>query len=134
MPNHTKNSPSVHGTVGEIHVSGQPMAEGQTFWRLLSPYCIERTNTGWVALNREYKPVGITLHLWCDYNDPGVTIRTKGLQPATLKKLDVHGKGEGDVIYLYDDGCPPWADRASRDRYLERFAILMETKVAVERG
>lgn len=91
------------------------------------PYCIKKQEDGsWVILNRNYKPVGFNTSEFINYSDYPVSMRLKGLGPATLKKLSYSGEDQGDTIYLYNDGCTPDGDSESMQSYLKKLEILLK--------
>jgi len=100
------------------------------FLRVVLPYCIERQQNGrYVALNRDYKPVGFRTSEYIDYAAYPVAFELKGLTRAKAGQIDCRGRENPDQIWLYDDGCiPTCSARAMRD-YLDRLAILATLKV-----
>lgn len=83
------------------------------------PYLLEQVKDNRLCLiNRWYKPVGVhhKTHM-VDYGlYPHLTIH---LDSADLNKV-IYNKNN----YLFDDGCPPWSDRQSATRYLERIKLI----------
>jgi hypothetical protein len=63
-----------------------------------------------------------------------VSVRLKGLGPATLARIDHKGKGEGDRIYLYDDWCVPTYSAAHMNAYTKRVQVLAGVKVDVKKN
>jgi hypothetical protein len=90
------------------------------------PYGMAKNPDGsWTFFNRHYKTLGTITRDWSEWDDPKHKLQIKGLGPATLKKLDIDGKGEGDRIYFYDDGSNPENGKAQMDAYLQRLRILI---------
>lgn len=93
------------------------------------PYCIEKQKDGsWVILNRNYKPVGFNTADFVKYEEYPVSMRIKGLSPATLKKLSCKEEEPGDRVYLYNDVCIPTDDAKSMSGYLKKLEILLRLK------
>ncbi|MFA7607243.1 MAG: hypothetical protein WCY08_11735 [Rhodocyclaceae bacterium] len=95
------------------------------------PYCIEKQSDGsWVLLNRNYKPVGFNTAEWVTYSEFPVSIKLKGLGPATLRKLSCHDEEPGDRVYLYNDGSVPTRDAKAMAAYLKKLEILLKLESA----
>lgn len=93
------------------------------------PYCIEKQKDGsWVVLNRDHKPVGFNTIEWIDYEEHPVSMKIKGLGPATLRKLSWNDDEPGDRVYLYNDSCPPTRSAKAMSLYFEKLAILLKLK------
>lgn len=82
----------------------------------------------WTFFNRNYKCLGTITDEWSEWDDPKHKMNIKGLGPANLAKLDVHGEGSGKTIYFYNDGCVPTASKANMDAYLSKLKLLMSLK------
>lgn len=95
------------------------------------PYGMQRNPDGsWTFFNRNYKPLGVITDDWAEWDVPQHRMPLKGLGPAKLAKLDVHGKGTGDRIYFYNDGTNPDNSPADRKRYLEKLDMLLRLDAA----
>lgn len=91
---------------------------------LFLPYCLEKQPNGsYVALNRNYKPVGFTTREYATYADYPVSISLH-ITKTTAKKLSHNGDDNVDRIFLYNDGCVPTHTTANMSVYLERLAIF----------
>jgi hypothetical protein len=91
------------------------------------PYCIERQENGsWVILNRNYKPVGLNTGKFIKYGDYPVSIRLKGLGPATLKRLSCKDEEPKGRVYLYTDSCIPTSGAKAMSSYLKKLEILLK--------
>lgn len=90
------------------------------------PYCLMRLEDGsYVVTNRRYKPVGMTVTSWVDYEKYPVRIRFKrSLSAAQIALLDCKGRVEEDRIYLYNDSCIPTKSAANWKAYSERLQRL----------
>jgi hypothetical protein len=98
------------------------------------PYCIEKQNDGtWLVLNRRYKPIGFNTTEFIDYQAYPVSMRIRGLGPATLKKLSWEDKAPGNRVYLYNDGCVPTKSPKAMSSYLKKLKILMKLKSVLTR-
>lgn len=96
------------------------------FRQAMMPYGMNRNPDGsWTFFNRHYKALGTITEDWSEWDDPKHKLKLKGLGPATLKKLDTHGVGEGDRIYFYNDGTNPENSAADMKAYLAKLGILM---------
>ena len=94
------------------------------------PYVIKEVEKGkFVVLNREYKPLGFNKRDYVKYEDYPIISKITGLGPSTRNKLAYDGKGEGNMIYLYDDGCVPTQSKKHMDSYLEKLRILAKCKI-----
>jgi hypothetical protein len=98
------------------------------------PYCVQREEDGgYVVLNRDYKPLGFNTKEHLDYGNYPISVRFSRLLAVTAAKISVHGKGDLDVIYLYDDGTIPTESAANMTAYLKRLAVLNGLKVSDSR-
>ena len=93
-------------------------------------YGLERQPDGfYVALNRHYKPVGMTCGDWVKYEDHPVRLQFKrALTPKQAASLSASGDPSTDRIYLYNDGCVPTSSAAAWNAYsarLQRLAGLL---------
>lgn len=95
------------------------------------PYCLQRQKDGtWLALNRRYKPVGITRTDFVDYEAYPVRFTFKrALSEAQIAALDCKGRIDADCIYLYSDGSVPTDSPAKWAAYAERLARLAGYKI-----
>jgi hypothetical protein len=90
------------------------------------PYCIQKQDDdSWVLLNRNYKPVGFNTSDFINYGDHPVSMKLKGIGPATLKKLSYKEEEPSNMIYLYNDGCVPTSSASAMSAYLAKLEILM---------
>lgn len=102
-----------------------------TIFRIHMPYCLDLQPDGsYVALNRNYKPLGFGTKDWVRYEEFPVLHNLKGLGPAIATKISCHASPDLTRIYLYDDGCNPangnasdWNDYMRRLEYLSRLSI-----------
>jgi len=97
------------------------------------PYCLEQQEDGsWVLLNRNYKPVGFNTGDFIRYEEHPVSIRLRGIGPATLKRLafdgEIKGEGAKPYVMLYNDGCVPTLSTDHMASYLQKLEILMKLK------
>jgi len=89
------------------------------------PYALNRNpDKTWTLVNRKYKPVGVITTDWAEYDDPRHKVTAK-LTQAKLKKLDIDGIGEGDMIYLYNDATNLEQGGSNLKSYLDKLAILI---------
>ena len=95
--------------------------------KTMFPYGMAKNPDGsWTLFNRNYKPVGVISKDWEEWDAPRHKMHLKGIGPAKLKKLDIHGLGTGDQIYFYDDGTVPTRSAANMKSYQEKLTILMK--------
>jgi hypothetical protein len=95
-------------------------------------YCLQRLQDGsYVALNRRYKPVGLTSTDWVKYEDFPVGFKFKSaLTAKQVAALSYKGDTSVECIYLYNDGCIPtdspdhWASYAVRLGRLSSYKIM----------
>lgn len=89
------------------------------------PYGMQENADGsWTFFNRNYKTVGTVTEEWSEWDDPSHKMFLRGLGPATLAKLDIHGVG-GERIYFYNDGSNPEGSAENMKAYLEKLRILI---------
>lgn len=94
------------------------------------PYCLKRQEDGrYIALNREYKPLGFTKRDHVDYGDYPIAMKLKGMTAKKAAALDVDGRANLDWIYFYNDGCIPTDSAAHMHAYLGRLAALAKMKL-----
>lgn len=87
--------------------------------RPLLPYALHPVDDGaLIWLNRDYKPLGITrLFPWVDYLAfPSLAVNAS--DPAVTAVRSRIARPDDQVLYLFDDGCPPWAGRRHALRLL----------------
>lgn len=95
------------------------------------PYCLDRQpDGGYVALNREYKPIGFRTTGFVTYKDYPVSTKYKGLTKSVAKKLSLSGDEDLKRIYLYNDGCIPTRSAANMTAYMNRLGIFASLKTA----
>ncbi|WP_455553955.1 hypothetical protein [Comamonas kerstersii] len=97
--------------------------------RTLLPYCLERLSDGrYLALNRNYKPVGWQGNDWIDYEtSPGAFALKQPLTAADAVDISYCSDDDLERIYLYNDGTEPFSTAENWDAYsarLERFMKL----------
>ncbi len=91
--------------------------------RLCLPYCIEQVQgTGYVVLNRLYKPPGISSRDHVDYRPHAV--RMRAMTAATAAALSCNASSCTRRIYLYKDAALPERNSHNWALYQERLAIL----------
>ena len=101
------------------------------FRKVFLPYCLQKQPDGrYAILNRRYKPVGLAITEFINYEDYPVCVNLKGLGPATAAKLSWKGDPDTDQIYLYNDGCVPTESSENMQSYLKRLEILAKLKVS----
>ena len=95
------------------------------------PYCLQRQPDGrYVALNREYKPLGWTEKDWVDYADYPIAMKLKGMTAKKAASIDWASRENIERIYLYNDGCIPTDSAAHMKAYCERLAKLAKMQLA----
>lgn len=100
------------------------------------PYCIKKLPSGnYIAVNRNYKPIGFSSNAWVDYEATGGTFKFKRLTKELAIKISYDGQGwrrrsDGTwLLYLYNDGCIPTKSNAGMGSYLRRLGLLLKLKV-----
>lgn len=109
------------------------MASEVEFRRLFLPYVLLLQSDGrYVVLNRNYKPVGLTVSDYIDYGAFPVAIKFKRkLSSRQIQALSHDGSPDPSRIYLYDDGCVPtysdanWTAYSARLKRLAGYATLI---------
>ncbi len=105
------------------------MKNSTEFRRIFFPYVLQEQKDGsYIALNRNYKPVGLLSEKWVDYGAYPIGFRFKGLTPEMIRQLSIQARTDGD-IYLYDDNCVPTSGKRNMKAYLGKLAILMGEEV-----
>ncbi|WP_153065841.1 hypothetical protein [Xanthomonas campestris] len=93
------------------------------------PYCLQKTKDGkWLALNRDYKPLGtVGKDEWVDYDThpsrqgiPAATISALKRRATTVIDDEPDDLG---VFYFYSDGTIPTDSAANWTRYCEILLI-----------
>jgi hypothetical protein len=96
------------------------------------PYCIDRQPDGaWLALNRDYKPLGERSGDRVVYETHPARQRLKGLTTRVARRLSIDPVTDAipDRIYFYDDARSPRRSAAHRAAYLEKLAMLLDLGV-----
>ncbi|ATG94794.1 hypothetical protein QRO08_16755 [Paracidovorax citrulli] len=104
------------------------------FRQVFLPYCLIKTADGaYVVVNRRYKPVGIVLTDWVNYDKYPVKVRfKKALSKAQIAALDYAGRTDDTRIYLYNDACVPTSSAANWRAYSDRLGRLAKYAVLHE--
>lgn len=101
------------------------------FSDLALPYCLMRQPDGrYVAVNRQYKPLGFMTKEWVDYQRFPIAFHLDPLTPTLAMKLSYRGGADLDRIYLYGSSCPPTYSEADLRGYLGRLAILLSLTIS----
>ena len=102
----------------------------------LLPYCIVETKRGWLALDREYTPLGHprnegNTRIHYDYDTVEPTFTAAQVFPENAvpyhpirppAKLDSEGRR---IIYFFADFCAPWAGSRFVEPYLARLGQVL---------
>lgn len=100
--------------------------------RIWLPYVVRKMNDkigGWIVLNRRYKPLGMRLDAWVDYEDIPKQVRIKAITLPQQKKL-FHGDTINSpwlpnrMIWLYSDGSVPTRSPSNWEAYQQRLRLL----------
>lgn len=97
-------------------------------------YCLQRLADGsYIALNRNYKPIGLATREWVEYETaPGRFKFKRALSAAQVAALSCHGDAEAERIYLYNDGCVPTGSAIHWKAYADRLQRLAGYKVVLQ--
>jgi hypothetical protein len=104
----------------------------QPLRRALLPYCLKRLPDGsYVALNRDYKPVGSFDRGYVRYEDHPVRFKfARKLSAATIRALSCDGSENAEAIHFYNDGCVPFSGSPKTTyAYLKRLERLAGLRV-----
>lgn len=103
-----------------------PVETVSQFRQVFLIYCLDLMPDGsYVALNRRYKPVGMTSTEWVDYEALPVRFKFKrALSARQIATLSFKGDAAPERIYLYNDGCIPTDSAAHWSAYSERLQRL----------
>jgi hypothetical protein len=100
------------------------------FRAICLPYCLQQQSDGsYVALNREYKPLGFNTTDSINYKDFPVATSYKGIGVALAKKLSWKGDESLEHIYLYNDGTNPLNSDSDMSIYLKKLSLLAKLKI-----
>lgn len=110
------------------------------FFKINLPYVIKGNNIiGWIALNREYKPLGFVIEERVDYCKYPIRIMFR-ISEKTIKKICSYYEHNGEIfkednqisIYLYDDGSIPTGGYRNQKNafknYFQKLEILSKLK------
>lgn len=92
------------------------------YWEMRAwlPYeCHTLTHDMVILVNRNYRPVGQVSTEWSKYED--FSHLHFHLTESLMQSFSARTASLG---YLFNDGCPPWANRAAAVSYLERLKRL----------
>lgn len=105
------------------NTSGDTVSE---FRKVFLIYCIQKLPSGsYVALNRRYKPVGVSSTEWVEYETLPVQFNFKrALSAQQIAALSCKADATPERIYLYSDGCIPTASQAHWQAYSARLQRL----------
>lgn len=96
------------------------------------PYCLQKTKTGWLVLNRNYKPLGALTKDWVDYDVHPSVLRIDHRSIAAIRKAALNISGEmraDETIWFYDDSCVPWRSATNMLAYQQRLEPLIKAKL-----
>lgn len=94
------------------------------------PYCLQKQKDGsYIALNREYKPIGFYTDEHVDYGLYPIAVKFKGLTAKTAARVSYKNSPNLEAIYLYNDSCVPHFSKKDMAAYLDRLAILAKLKI-----
>lgn len=92
--------------------------------RIHQSYCLKRLANGrYIALNRDYKPLGLETQEFVRYEDFPLD-SLPGLTSEIAAALSARGSDDVDNIYLYNDGCVPTRSAANMRAYEKKLALL----------
>jgi len=121
-------------TVPRFYVS-RKTSQAYLEMRTWLPYLVAPVDTSeggatqWIALNRYYKPVGVTeVDTWFDYAARPEMLLS--LAPEDLKEFSRSWRERPG--YLFDDGFTPWENRKQATQYLELLEDLLRVAVKAE--
>ena len=87
-------------------------------------YCLELLECGrYVALNRNYKPIGFLTDDRVNYGEYPVLLDVR-VTPRAAARISWKGDSNTARIYLYNDGCIPVPGKESWSHYCERLGVL----------
>lgn len=94
-------------------------------WRSHFPYLLQEEVAAdgspcWIALNREYKPIGFDERIWANYADSPIGIRpVKSYQKRWSRFLSMLESHDGCRHWFYSDTTAPHRGfKKNQDRYL----------------
>lgn len=89
-------------------------------------YCLQRLADGsYIALNRQYKPLGAFGREWVDYDTHPSRFKFKrALSERQVVALSHKGDADARCIHLYGDGSIPADSAANWQAYSARLARL----------
>lgn len=108
--------------------------------RMMLVYCFIRLEDGsYIALNRDYKPIGFRTRDHLTYEDYPIRFRFKGIGLKNMVKLSTFSaerKVDDDCpvpacIFLWT-GIAPWSTKEAMEKYLARLAKVSRYIVQVE--
>lgn len=100
------------------------------------PYLVVRQpDHAWLALNRDYKPLGYRDNKWVDYETHPARQKLHGFTRAVALTLDTEpsfdSAGEPVAVYLYSDATSPRRSKELREAYLRRLQILLDLGITI---
>ena len=111
------------------------MSRERSIRQLLLPYLFKRVEGDlWIALNREYKPLGCFPDDWVDYRTHPSVFRFR-MTESLARKISIHGRmPEFDThwpysVFLYNDSTIPERYKHNRDDYFNRLSLVVGRKV-----
>jgi hypothetical protein len=96
------------------------------FFRTHLLYTLQcQENGSYIALNRDYKPIGFRTKKHLIYSDYPIEIHfAKKLSLITVKVLSFNNSDNTKEIFLYNDGCVPTQSDYNMQEYLIRLRRL----------
>ena len=94
-------------------------------------YCLQRLEDGsYLALNRQYKPLGVFSTEWVEYETHPSRFKFKrALSASQIAFLSYKGDASPERIYLYAGTCNPTLSDADWRAYSARLQRLASYKV-----
>lgn len=105
------------------------MATSKDLRHLILPYCLQQQKDGrYIALNRNYKPIGFTSNDWVTYENYPIAFTTK-ITPIIAARISHNSSPNTETIYLYADNCIPTDSKQNWDAYSVKLEILSGLKI-----
>ena len=103
-----------------------------SFLSICLPYCLDKQSNGkFVALNRNYKPIGFLTADWIKFEEFPIAAEIPGLlKEKNLEKVSVKRESGKDRIYLYDDATNPTKSTENMKSYLAKIETLAKLEVS----
>lgn len=100
------------------------------FRAICLPYCLKQLEDGsYIALNRDYKPLGFNTMTHIKYEEYPIATKYTGLTAKKISELHEGEREDPAYIFLYNDATNPVNNKTNMGKYLKKLEVLATLEV-----